>query len=380
MKKILNTKIALAVGIFLLLLWGYSHFFTDKAETTVTSLDIVLGSDDLASVKKENFLVRVPISGELYPLDQTTIIAKVGAETVEVDIREGETVKKNQLLAQLNTSDLQQTVKDKEAALSAAKASYQFSLASIQRYKKLLEKSYYSQNDYDAALNQMRVNEAAVKQAKAALNEAQLQLSYTSIRASLAGIVSERDIEPGMSVSIGQTLFKIVNLDRLEWRAVVPADQISHIKVNQTATFEVEGLEQSFSGKVVRINPSTVAGTRAYYAYIAVDNPEHILKNGMFAVGGITLTEKTDALVIPFEAVRHETSGAAYVYKIDNHQTIQKQIITLGLIDALNNKVEITSGLKAGEWVIASRAEVETGNHVILPASFNHTKSEGSSS
>ncbi len=373
LEKIKTKKAVSGIVVALILLWVYFHHTNNNIQAALsTEQGVVLSSHDLASAKKENFSMQIPISGELYPLEQTTIIAKVGAEVQSVYVREGESIKKNQLLATLNTADLEQAVKDKEAALSAAKASYQFSLSALKRYKKLLDKKYYSQNDYDAATQQLRINEAGLTQAKAALHEARLQLSYTRISSSLAGIVSERDIEPGMNLAVGQTLFKIVNLDRLEWRAMVPADEISHIKINQTATFEVDGLQQVFSGKVVRINPSTVSGTRAYYAYIAVDNPDHHLKNGMFATGHITLSEKTNTLVVPFEAVKKETTGNAYVFKIDSKQRIQQQPVTLGLVDALNNKAEILSGLKKGELVIASSAEVQAGDLVILPASFQH--------
>jgi RND family efflux transporter MFP subunit len=372
LEKIKTKKAASGVLIALIMLWVYFHHSHNTMQATLSAEQgIVLSSHDIASVKNENFLMLVPISGELYPLEQTTIIAKVGAEVQSINVREGESIKKNQLLATLNTDDLEQAVKDKEAALSAAKASYQFSLSALQRYKKLLDKKYYSQNDYDAAIQQLRINEAGLTQAKAALNEAKLQLSYTRIVSSIAGIVSERDIEPGMNLSVGQTLFKVVNLDRLEWHAMVPADEISHIKVNQTATFEVDGVQEVFSGNVVRINPSTVSGTRAYYAYIAVNNPNHHLKNGMFATGHITLSEKTNTLVIPFEAVKKEQTNKTYVFKIDANHRIKKQIVTLGLVDALNNKAEVLSGLKEGELVIASSAEVQSGDVVILPASFS---------
>ena len=246
-KKIMSKKISGGIVILLLLLWGYSYYFSGKSQTAASIPGIVLSSADLAVVTQENFLLRIPISGELYPMDQTTVVAKVSAEATSVYVREGGNVKKGQLLAELNTADLQQTLKDKQAALASAEASYKFSQSALQRYKKLLEKKYYSQNDYDAAVNQLGINKAAVKQAKAALNEAKLQLGYAHIISSLDGIVSERDLEPGMNVSVGQTLFKVVNLDHLEWRAVVPADEISHIKINQTATFTVEGFSQTFS-------------------------------------------------------------------------------------------------------------------------------------
>lgn len=362
MKKLKSYRLGFLI-FCLILAFIFFRDRTPSENSRLSNTSIVLGSDDVAMAKKENFMLRVPISGELYPLNQTTVIAKVTAEAQAVYVREGQPVKKDQLLAQLNTADLRQALEDKKAAVSAAEASYQFSIAATQRYKKLLEKSFYSRNDYDTAINQLKINKAAVKQAKAALNEAKLQLKYATVISSLEGIVSERDVDPGMNVSVGQTLFKVVNLDHLEWRAVVPADQISHIAVGQMAVFEVDGIQQSFSGKVVRINPNTVAGTRAYYAYIDVDNMSQQLKNGMFAIGGIILNEQKNAITIPFEAVRHGN----YVYKVDAKQQIQKQPVKLGLIDVASNKVEIISGLKAGDWVLVSAVEVQPGNAVILP-------------
>ena len=288
-------------------------------------------------------------------------------------VREGEPIQKNHLLAQLNTVDLEQALKDKEAACSAAKASYDFSLSALKRYKKLLDKKYYSQNDYDAAIQQLRLNEAALKQANAALKEARLQLGYAKITSLLTGIVSERDIEPGMNLSVGQTLFKVVNLEHLEWRAMVSADKIGYIKVGQTANFTVDGLQKVFSGKVARINPSTVAGTRAYYAYIVVNNAGRDLKDGMFATGNVILNEQENALVVHFEAVKKESTSEkveTYVFKVDAHHHIQKQIIQLGLTDPINNKAEVLSGLKSGELIIASSAEMQPGDLVILPASL----------
>lgn len=373
MKKYIKTQkskrwtiVALSLILGVVVLWNHG---ADNKRVKNAS-HIVLSADDLAVTKQEDFMVKVPISGELYPLDQTTVIAKVTAEAQSVYVREGQKVKKNQVLAQLNTADLEQALKEKEAALASAKASYEFSVHSTDRYKKLLDKHYYSQNDYDIALNQLQVNKANVKQAEAALTEAKLQLQYACIVSTLNGIVSERNIDPGMNVSVGQTLFKVVNLDRLELRAIVPADQISQISLKQTAMFDVDGIAQSFEGQIVRINPSTVEGTRAYYAYINVHNHYNVLKSGMFATGAIILKNQPDSIVIPLQAVhyeKHEGIKEAFVYKINLQKKIQKQIIKIGLKDKASNKVQVVSGLKIGDLVIASEIEIKEGDDVLLP-------------
>lgn len=351
-------------GILLLIaLGGVIYTQTQQKENQKNTTPIVLSDDDVAVVKKEKFSIRIAVSGELYPLNQTTVIARVGAQTQEVFVREGEAVKKDQVLAELNTADLTQILAERKAALSSAQASYKFSTAAVERYKKLLAKHFYSENDYDTAVHQLEVNQANVKQAEAAESEAVLQLQYAHIVSPLDGIVSERDVDPGMQVAVGQTLFKIVNLDDLELRAVVPADEISRVVVGQAVTFHVEGMVDDFSGELVRINPSNVAGTRAYYAYIHVKNADHRLKNGMFAMGHIFVEEQQDALIIPLSAV-HKQNNQPIVYVIDHNKQVQEKNVVMGLVDKADNKVQILQGLQENERVIVSAIELKRGDYV----------------
>lgn len=335
---------------------------------TTSNAPLMLSVDDFSIVQKEDFLVQVPVSGELYPFNQTTLIAKVGGEAQKVYVREGEKVKKDQLLAQLDIADLKEAFKEKRAALQSAEASYKLSASTIARYKKLLTQHFYSQNDYDAAVSQLAISQANIKQTKAALKEATLQMQYASIKASLDGIISERDLDPGMNVSIGQVLFKIINIDRLEWRAVVPADKVSRVKVHQRAIFQVEGMNDTFSGEIVRINPSNITGTRAYYAYIAVDNVSQRLRNGLFATGNIILDTIPQAIIIPLEAIHHDAYAQNdYVEVVNAQKKIQRQIIHVGLSSKSMNKAQIISGLATGDCVIISAIDVQEGQAVIVP-------------
>ena len=369
-KKFQHKKLIVAAVCVLVIMSMVFYRHETGAQITSQNTAIVLSADDLVTAQQEDFIVKAPVSGELYPINQTTIIAKVTAEAETVSVREGETVEKGQLLAKLNQADLVQVVKEKEAELSSAKASNQLAINTIKRYKKLLEQHFFSQNDYDVAMNQVQVTEANVKQAEAALKEAKLQVQYTNIISSLEGIVSERNIDPGMNVSVGQTLFKVINLKRLELRAVVPANQVSQVRTDQKVIFQVDGITQFFTGKVSRINPSTVSGTRAYYAYVDVDNVHETLKNGMFVTGDIILDERSQAIVIPYESVRHEVLHGVkndYVYKINHEKKIEKQIVKLGLMDSASNKVQVLSGVKAGEVIMASDLNVLPGSSVVSP-------------
>lgn len=333
-----------------------------------SSAPMMLSSDDFSVVKKEDFLVQVPVSGELYPFNQTTIVAKVSGEAQKVYVREGEKVKKNQLLAQLDIADLKEAFKEKRAALQSAEASYKLSASNIARYKKLLAQHFYSQNDYDAAVSQLAISQANIRQTEAALKEASLQMQYASIKASLDGIISERNLDPGMNVSVGQVLFKIINIDHLEWRAVVPADKVSRVKVHQRAIFQVEGMNDIFSGEIVRINPSNIAGTRAYYAYIDVDNVSQRLRNGLFATGNIILDKIPQAMIIPLEAIHHDAhTQKDYVEIINAEKKIQRKVVQIGLTSKSNNKAQIISGLTPGDCVIISAIDIQEGQSVILP-------------
>jgi RND family efflux transporter MFP subunit len=138
--------------------------------------------------------------------------------------------------------------------------------------------------------------------------------------------------------------------------------------VGQDAQFKVDGFDgRNFSGKVARINPTTETGSRAMIVYISVNNPDGLLKGGMFAKGSITTDKATAQALVPLSALRQD-NGRDVVYRVDNGKVLA-QPVKLGLSNPDEGMVEVTEGLSPGATVIATRLDgVKPGSKVKLAA------------
>jgi len=116
------------------------------------------------------------------------------------------------------------------------------------------------------------------------LSLARIALEYATVHAPFAGTVSQRLVQPGEKVEVGSSLLTIVDLARLELQAPAPADDVPSVRIGQLATFSVGGFgDRRFEATVVRINPIIDTGSRSVMLYLSVDNPDDVLKGGMFA-------------------------------------------------------------------------------------------------
>jgi membrane fusion protein (multidrug efflux system) len=151
------------------------------------------------------------------------------------------------------------------------------------------------------------------------------------------------------------------------------------IAAGQEVLVKVEGLADPLSGKVVRINPSTQAGSRSVLVYIQVDNPQGRLRVGMFGEAQLTLAKKTGVLTIPQSAVQGEASSP-FVYAVENGRLARKPVM-LGIRgnDGEGDAVEVVKGLEPGALVVNSNlGRLEPGTAVkFLKASSSSAAVKG---
>jgi RND family efflux transporter MFP subunit len=142
----------------------------------------------------------------------------------------------------------------------------------------------------------------------------------------------------------------VVDLSRLELEAAVPATEIGKIRVGQKVEFRVEGFgARPFAGRIERINPATVAGSRSINAYAVIDNPDGILRGGMFAQGAASLERIEGALLIPASAVREE-AGQSYVYALVDG-AIRRRAVKVEAADA-GGLAPLLDGLAPGDRIV----------------------------
>ncbi len=309
---------------------------------------------DVAAVEDRAMTRWLPVSGTLQPVNQTTVKSKASGEIRQMMVREGDAVKAGQTIARLDTADLEARPADRIGALESGRA--QLALAEKTRTQNLalLKQNFISQTAYDSAESNLAVNQGLLKS-----NEAQVQLARNALRdavvtAPLSGTIAKRHVQPGEKVNFDSPLFTIVDLDRMELQAMVPANDIPEIVVGMPVELSIDGFDKrSFAGAVERINPTTEPGTRAILVFVRIPNPDAALKGGMFATGRISLAATTPAPTLPVAAVRTE-AGQTYVWTIENGKLVRRNVI-VGRRDEATARVELKSALPAGATVLAAR-------------------------
>jgi membrane fusion protein (multidrug efflux system) len=303
---------------------------------------------DIAVVEVKSLTRAISFSGSLAPVVQTAVKSKVPGEVTRMLVREGETVKDGQLLAQIDTTDLQARLDAQAAALEEARAKLKIAEKTRASNQQLLRQNFISQNAYDTTESTHEGAAATVRSQEAQLRD------DAAVRAPIDGVVASRSVHAGEKVGVDQALFTLVDLGRMEIEAPAPASEIPSVRVGQAATFRVDGFgERAFEGRVERINPTAQPGSRSITLYISVRNQDGALRGGMFAKGQIVIDRTQPGAVIPATAVREE-SGQSYVYTIENGK-IARRSIKVGAGQQQDGMVEVLSGLEKGMNVVAAR-------------------------
>jgi RND family efflux transporter MFP subunit len=309
---------------------------------------------DLTYVEARPLSRWLPVSGTLQPVRQAIVKAKVAGDVKQITVREGEGVRAGQVLARIDTTDLQSKLVDRLGALESAKA--QLALADKTRAMnvRLLNDKFISQNAFDSSESSFNVARGNVKSAEAQLQLAQNALKDADAVAPLTGIVAKRHVQPGEKVAIEAPLVTVVDLTDLEVQALVPAIDVPELRIGMPVELAVDGFgDRRFTGRIERINPSTEAGTRAIMVYVALSNQDATLRAGMFTTGRIALAASAPAPTLPIAAVRTE-AGQNYVWVIDKGK-VTRRIVMLGRRDEASGRVELRTTLAADVPVLAAK-------------------------
>lgn len=307
---------------------------------------------DIMQVKAGDLRQLMPLSGSLRAVNQASVKAKVGGEVREVLVREGEAVKAGQVLIKMDTSDYQSRVDQAAGALQAARGQLDIATKTRDNNKALLDKGFISKTAFDNAESQFGIARANVESARGALDVAQKALADTVIRAPISGLISMRMVQPGEKVATDNRLLDVVDLTQMEMEAAVPSGDIMHVSLGQEVQVRVEGMPKPLTGKVVRINPATQAGSRSIMVYIQIANSDGLLRVGMFGEAQLTTAKKSGVLAVPASAVQ-TNGGNTFVYAIENARLVQKPV-TLGMKgnNGEGGAVEILSGLNADTQIV----------------------------
>ncbi len=247
--------------------------------------------------KRQTVTSTVHFTGDVLPIQQAGIFAKVTGtlERVYVDI--GQEVRAGQLMAQIDTTELVQQYQQTSATYQNAQVNYR-------RSKELSEQNLVARQELDNA-------DAALKVAKANYETARTRLSYAYITAPFSGYVTHRFLDPGTVISQSNTtLFTLMDINQLKVIINVQEKDIPQIIKGKRADITVDAFpNRVFAGKVTRYSEAVDPGTRTMAVEIDIANPEHLLKPGMYANAALALEQHPDAITVPTVALQKDDRG-----------------------------------------------------------------------
>ena len=286
-----------------------------------------------------------PIRGNVYamytgtaPIEafaEADVIAKVGGEVRELLVEEGDEVRKGQVLARLDGERLRLELNESEARLRKLQRDYE-------RNIDLKAKGLISDGDFEKIKYEMEALEAA-------FNLASLELDYTQIRAPIAGIVAQRFVKLGNTISEGDALFKVTSLDPLVAYLHVPEREYRNIDPGQPVGIEIDALAgETIAAAVSRVSPVVDPQTGTFKITVEIVDLQRRIKPGMFGRIGVVYDVHNDALQIPRSAIV-EDQGESSVFIVDGDRAVRRPVTT-----GYGNRgmVEIISGLDDGEQVV----------------------------
>jgi HlyD family secretion protein len=355
----------------------------------------------------------VTATGTIQPVDTVTVGTQVSGTISALYADFNSTVKKGQLLAELDKTLIQATVDQAKASLAQAESNRTYQTANFKRQQQLYQTGSISKAEYDLALNTLQVAVANVSNTKAQLRSAERNLSFTQIYSPIDGVVLGRSVSIGQTVAASfntPTIFTIAkDITKMQVQAKVDEADIGNVIKGQRSTFTVDAfIEDTFNGTVkeVRLQPAIASNVVTYSTMIDAPNDDKKLKPGMTASIVIYTKEIKDALLVSVQALKFKPDStvsdlyeivplkkdeikgkrgtgeakivpvsnvqsspkdanenikteATFVWVVEGQKLVQKEIKT-GLND--NTHVEVLSGLSENDIVVTSVQAVAAGS------------------
>lgn len=344
---------------------------------------------DAVNVELRELQRTVEAVGTLDPNEEVTVSNQVEGTVQKIFVDLGDAVRQGQVIAHLDTRELELAVHQQAAALQQelarlglndanavvdeattsqvrqAEATFEETKLRLVRTKKLTEEGVLSKQQLDEQQARYDVAEAAARSSretvrniratiaarKAALSLAEKKLADAKVIAPMTGFIKDRLATQGQFLKSNSPVVTIVQSSPLKLRVDVPEGAVSSVKAGWPVHFRVDAFpERTFEGRITRISPSVDQQSRTLKLEAVVNNADGALKPGFFARVTIQTDRKDQAMVVPADALVN-FAGLEKLFVIENGK-IEERIVRSGT--RLNGDVEILDGVKAGDLVAKS--------------------------
>jgi RND family efflux transporter MFP subunit len=344
---------------------------------------------EVAQIQYGSIALERTFSGELEALAEFVVAPKVSGRVERVFVNIADTVKRGQVVAELDNDEYVQAVAQAQADLEVARANLTEARSALEianrefkRTESLLKRGIASDSEFDAVRQdqlakqaQLQVAEAQVTKAESSLETANIRLSYTRVTAGWTGggedrVVAERYVDEGQTVAANAPLLLIVELHPIVGVVFVTEGDYAHLQPGQLVTLTTGAYPgEKYTGRIDRIAPVFRTSTRQARIEMIIDNPRHRLKPGMFIRVTVVLAQVPEATIVPEQAltVRNDQHGVFIVS--EDGRTVAWHKVKVGI--RAGDRVQIEGEQLSGRVVTLGQQLVDDGSAVKIHGEQN---------
>jgi multidrug efflux system membrane fusion protein len=305
-------------------------------------------------------------AGEVRPRFEADLGFRIGGKIVARYVDMGARVKKGDVLARLDPSDVGLQADAARAQVAATETEYRFAQAEYDRYKDLLKEKFISASALDAKRNTLDANRAKYEQAKANLAVAQNQASYATLVASDDGVITAIAADAGQVVAAGAPVMKLARAGEREVSISVPENRIQEVTgAKQLVVALWANPQKTYPARVREVSPAVDAVTRTFAVRVSILESDAAVQLGMTANVGVLGTAAGSSAVLPLTSI-YQQDGKPAVWRFDPAtRAVRLAPVVIG--QYREDGVVVTSGVAQGEWIVAAGVHKLTPGQVVRP-------------
>ena len=340
-----------------------------EAGKAATAPVTVLKGLSLETVRNVAVPEMLEVVGSVRARTSAVVSTRIPGSISVLRVREGDRVRKGQLLAQLYAPENQATaalatagIDEARRGLDEAVSRRKLAETTFDRYQNLFKEQAISRQEFDARQTEKDMAAQGVARAESRLKQAQegakasaAMSGYTRIIAPISGIIASKQADLGATVFPGQPLMTIEDEGSYQLELALPENLASKVKPGSPLQVTLDAVGSSFAARIAEIVPTADAGSRTFVAKIVLNQKG--LKSGMFGRGSISLGTTVNGITVPIKAVINR-GAMTVVWTVDKENITRMRIVKIGRQSG--ERLEILSGLTEADRVVVTGAEKVT--------------------
>lgn len=326
----------------------------------------------VATVKQGDFNVYITGLGSVQALNTVSIKTRIDGQIMQVNFREGQDVRAGELLLVIDPRPYQVALDQAKANLAKDEAQLVNAKAQYERNKVLYEQGVIAKQDLDTLEASFGTYEGTIAADKAAIENAQLNLTYCYIKSPVEGRVGLRMVDPGnyVTAASGTAMIVVTQLHPISLVFTIPEDQLQEVAQRmklgplEVDAYSRDDAEKLATGTLLTINNQIDQTTGTVQLKATFANPDNTLWPNQFVNAHLLLETRKDAITAPASALQRGPDGS-YVYVVDSNNTVQMRQVKIALTQG--TAVIIQSGLQGGDRVVTDGQEKLSAGMRVVP-------------